>query len=72
MKIIEGLVTPEVYLETQKNITKWLEELLIHSRRIRKNMVDLKLQRKERLRESNNSGSSHSGKTYDLVTRSWS
>ena len=58
MNIIEGLVDTPTYLATQKYITEWLEEA---ANSFQKNQEDY-----GRLKSHG-----HTGKTYDLATRSW-
>lgn len=59
LKIIEGLVDSPTYLATQKYITQWLEEAADSFQTTMEDYGRLK-------------GDEHrSGKTYDLISRSW-
>ncbi len=58
MNVIEGLVDTPTYLATQKYITQWLEEAADTFQKNQEDYGRLKSQ-------------AHSGKTYDLATRSW-
>ena len=58
MNIIEALVDTPTFIATQKYITKWLEEAADSFQKNQEDYGRLKLK-------------SHTGKTYDLASRSW-
>lgn len=68
-KIIEGLVDTPTYLATQKYITQWLEEAANSFKKNQEEYGRLKTPAQRSAERESDRG--HSGKTYDLATRSW-